>query len=590
MTARESGSTRARLAWIGAFAAAALCSFVSADLRDSVNESRRRLRLSVDPESLASLPPEVALTQVALGSFRGLMVDYLWTRAADLQENAQYHEAVQMADWITQLQPRFSRVWAFQAWNLAFNVAITSPRPEERWQWVQAAVSLLRDRAIVLNPTDFSLHRELCWLFTHKIGGDADDCHYFYKDRLAREWEALLGVPPDTDRVAWFAPIAEAPHDPDVLEARFPELATLLAWLADQPAAEVSRWIRALLAAPDVPPAVPGVGSLSGGAREALRRHLRARVLREQYHMDPNLMLDLMVECGPFDWRTPDAHGLYWIAQGVLRRQADSKTVRFPSAEDDSSDAVAARASFYQQVNVSIAAKRLLLFGRLLYDAKYDFYVTNPDPAMLSFYERTVESYESTLPSANPDSQGAPVVLENTLLASLKTAYVYGDQEQAQAYLERLRARFARGEVRTRRYSLPIEELLVELTLERVESAGDLEFEVEALLGEGLEGGLAVGRPDVSDRCLELARAVLDRGRVRAPLEVGDDLTIEKLWDQALRVFLSAPARYASPQKKARVWAYLPIDYRRAVPHDLRLWLEAQAERSGLDAKALFGS
>ncbi|MGE3166631.1 MAG: hypothetical protein AB7O52_17150 [Planctomycetota bacterium] len=567
---------------------AGACLAVSVHFRDSVNASRQRLRLSVDPETLASLPPELAITQVALGSFRGLMVDYLWSRAGDLQEEAQYHEAVQMAEWITQLQPRFARVWSFQAWNLAYNVAITSPRPAERWQWVQAAVALLRDRAIPLNPTDYSLHRELCWLFTHKIGGDTDDSHYYYKDRLAREWEAVLGVPPDNDRVAWFAPVAQAASTGAELAALHPQLRPLTDWLASQAVSEIPRAALAVLTEAPAPPAFPRVPTLDPAAAAAWTAYLRATVLRQQYGMDPQLMLDLMNECGPFDWRLPDAHALYWITQGILRRVADSKAVRMPPAGDPSAQSIEARAAFYGHVNVSIAAKRLLLFGRLLHDPVRDFYLTNPDPRMLSFYERTVTSYEQTLPHAGEDSADAPIALENTLLDGLKTAYLYGDPEQAGQYLERLRARFSRGEDRSRRYALPLDELLVELTVARVESADDLTHEVQALLGEGLDGGLAVDRPDVSERCLKLAREVLERGCEKLSLAVLEFGAIEPLWEQTLRAFLASPARYASPQKKARVWAHLPADYRQSVPADVKLWLEAQAERSGLDAKTLF--
>ena len=54
---------------------------------------------------ISNAPPVLAFTTVALGAFRGLIANALWIRATEMQEEGKYFEAVQLADWITKLQP-----------------------------------------------------------------------------------------------------------------------------------------------------------------------------------------------------------------------------------------------------------------------------------------------------------------------------------------------------------------------------------------------------------------------------------------------------------------------------------------------------
>ena len=162
----------------------------------SVSDSASRHKLVFADQLTESDPPEVALG-IALGAFRGIFVNYLWIRANDLKEDGQYHEAIELSRAITTLQPRFPRVWVFHAWNMAYNISVSTQTPEERWEWVNAGVRLLRDEAIPANPNDMLLHKELSWIFLHKIGGITDDSNQFYKRALAKEWTLLLGNPPD---------------------------------------------------------------------------------------------------------------------------------------------------------------------------------------------------------------------------------------------------------------------------------------------------------------------------------------------------------------------------------------------------------
>jgi hypothetical protein len=132
----------------------------------------------------AQVPPALNIVMVGLGGFRGLVAEALWFRVSRLQMDGRYIELVQLANWITMLDPKASEGWIFNAWNLAYNISVMMNRPEDRWRWVQNGIALLRDEALRFNPRDARLYRELAWMYQHKIGEVADSAHLYYKVRL----------------------------------------------------------------------------------------------------------------------------------------------------------------------------------------------------------------------------------------------------------------------------------------------------------------------------------------------------------------------------------------------------------------------
>lgn len=189
------------------------CLVAASSLVPGINRERAELQLTFTEDVTENLPPELALTQAGLASFRGIAIDLLWLRAYQMERQGQYWDAQQLADWITQLQPRSAKVWAFRAWNMTYNLSVATHTPEERWMWVRAGIDMLRDRGLRVNPNSANLCRELSWMILHKLGQDADDMHWYYKAELAAEWQKLLGEPPiggGKSYVRWFRPVASA--------------------------------------------------------------------------------------------------------------------------------------------------------------------------------------------------------------------------------------------------------------------------------------------------------------------------------------------------------------------------------------------
>jgi len=312
---------------------------------DYINQQRQEMRLIID-EPLKNAPPSLAFATVAMGAFRGLVVDVLWMRADKLKEEGQFFDAKQLAEWITTLQPRFAAVWEFHAWNMAYNISVAIPasQPDQRWRWVRNGYELLRDKGIKLNPKAVGLYRELARIFQHKIGDVSDDCHKYYKLQLATEIGPLLG---DADN-AYFDALAESPTQwRDIILD--PNINSLIERLrgADQTFADAKtqEFVSSYLslrqnAGRFDPAAAQAIDDYRGmDALEKFDIFAKSYELRKKWKLDPYKMRELNQTYGPrdyaepnaprlpLDWRHPDVHAMYWAVKGIelTARQANEE-------------------------------------------------------------------------------------------------------------------------------------------------------------------------------------------------------------------------------------------------------------------------
>ena len=138
----------------------------------------------------AAPSPAAEMIVAGLGGFRGIASEVVWFRADRLQSEGRYGELAQLATWLTYLEPHTPEVWAYTAWNLAFNVSVMMATPEDRWRWVSAGLRLLRDDGLSFNPANPELYRELAWLFLFKMGGGLDKAADYYKSEWKKQIEA----------------------------------------------------------------------------------------------------------------------------------------------------------------------------------------------------------------------------------------------------------------------------------------------------------------------------------------------------------------------------------------------------------------
>jgi len=275
---------------------------------------RHRLRFT---GQIRNAPPLVVFTTVAMGSFRGLVADLLWLRADSLKTKQSYYEMVQLAQWITDLQPSFSGATAFLAWNMAYNISVTCSDFGDRWRWVNEGIKLLRDKAIDYNPDDPKLYKELAWIFEHKLGNVMDDANLYYKNRLAVEMDSIFGPRPDWERMA------AAPVGKKAFLKLYPEgenghrLWTLLAG-AGFP--DYDRLYAGFgISAPELPAAVRSALAGEPALRDELVNYLRAELLRDRCRLDSRKILGFNRKYGEMDWRVPESQAIYWATESILR-------------------------------------------------------------------------------------------------------------------------------------------------------------------------------------------------------------------------------------------------------------------------------
>ena len=129
----------------------------------------------------ASAPAMTEGALAAFGGIRSIIAEVVWFRADRLQDEGRYVELAQLASTLSYLEPHTPEVWSYAAWNLAYNISVMMPTHEDRWRWVNAAIVLLRDKGLVINPTESELDREPAWLFELKLGTDLDAAAPVYR-------------------------------------------------------------------------------------------------------------------------------------------------------------------------------------------------------------------------------------------------------------------------------------------------------------------------------------------------------------------------------------------------------------------------
>ncbi|MFO0838696.1 MAG: hypothetical protein U1D55_09200 [Phycisphaerae bacterium] len=253
--------THARLIQWLALAAAGILIAAASQLTPRINEGRRALNMIGGDSPVESAPPEYAFAIQAFGAFRSLLTDIAFIRAEEYKQQGKYYDAMQLASWICKLQPRFPAVWEFHAWNMAWNISVTTYTPEERWNWVYNGVKLLRDEGLRYNPRAVNIYKQLAWIFVNKMSETTDEMHQAYKRNWAWRMHLVLGPPPD-------------PVGPKMVDATLEGLQSRLkrtdplaeAARVERERKQLARIEKGQAPLPEI--AVPGVNSTSGGPEE----------------------------------------------------------------------------------------------------------------------------------------------------------------------------------------------------------------------------------------------------------------------------------------------------------------------------------
>lgn len=448
----------------------------AATRQESIRTAREEMGL-VSNNALENAPPSLAFATVAMGAFRGLIVDILWMRADKLKEEGQFFDARQLAEWITILQPRFATVWIFHGWNMAYNISVAVPntQPEERWRWVRNGYELIRDKGIEKNPHSISLYRELAWIFQHKISGVTDDCHMYYKRQLALAMRPLLGEQTKEE----FYALALMPQELSEMmqDSNIKNFVELLRE-ADDKFKNDDRFVKNYMSLRQNPDrfadqAHEVVNLFRETAPETLHKfHRFARVnqLRKVWKLDIDLMISLNDKYGtasiddpndrkPLNWEHPDVHAMYWAQKGL---ETAGKPDKY-SIDEKNTDRI-----IFHSLQSLFRTGKLILYG--VPDQEPAVFV-RPDLEMFDSLNATwinrIEKYEA-LEKSNPKAvRGGH---RNMLINAVEMFYRAGHRVRAAQIYAELRQRYATPE--DRRFDVALISFVRRRVAEELDSVG----------------------------------------------------------------------------------------------------------------------
>lgn len=585
------------------------------------DRERENLQLLSARDVAAEVPPEMAFASTMLGPLRPIMVNALWYRLEQLKQEGRFFEINELSNWITTLQPHFPKVWTFHAWNMAYNVSVKTYTEEERWDWVNKGVRLLRERALKYNPQSVAIYRELTWIFFHKIGQYSDDVHWYYKTRLCREWQELLGAYAEgrstAEAIAAFARIAEAPDSLATLRRRNADVARILdnvilpAGYAVEGGTEAKRreererlardlgkvlmynyaWtledlIASVRAQPQYydPEGVlvpllndaanrPAVGALLGV--------LRKRTLIDNYNMDPARVLSLMIEWkAPLDLRHASAHALYWSHLGVTEMRLDVQDRNFDWIN-----------TLRQNMH---AAQDLNDSGRLVYDPIINRIDQKPDVRYIDIYHKMWQEFQDEL-AANervPDRQPYKAGHENLLLKAFVFHMFYGNEQKAREYRALATTLYANESHndKSERYKLTDWELLLREAKDLMPNMESTAQFLDAMIGLALQAAME-GRPAQHNRFMDLAKQAYDKYQKEVTASgVGAQprMQLRPLKEVVETAFYNLLISSRPLELRSRLWRATDLGLRQSVYARVQARLMRECEAANLNMAAAF--
>lgn len=578
----------------------------------------------------------------SIGALRGLLVDYLWIKIHQMQKDGLYFEVMADADLITKLQPRFPQVWVFHAHNMAYNISVATHTIEERWEWVNEGIRLLREKGLRANPDDLVLHKELAFFFMHKINGNSDDAHLYYKRKFAERWHNLLGEPPVSwnGRVAWMKEIADAPRTTQEAIAKTPKVQELLNKLEN----DFSEFIdnNQLLSPETILNQISQLETIAlhsmvareVGLQASLRTQspyfnqleqlylnpeyseawrtllatLRKQVLKEEYNMDPQLMYEYTRDGGPLDWRHPQTHAFYWARRGGVVGKGRLKA-------DD----------IYKIMNTDRiqlqALQGLARSGRISYDPfSQEVPGRFPDPRFIDSVigDETREGLWNELYKKHYFVRGAgsdtfTTFLKNFLGSAVREWYRQGELERAQAILDQLDHLFGVGATPpNNEYKVPLDVWVRNQTLGQYERVPAIAVsDVTSALRYAFRVGIGQNNPEIFREALRFANQVTNEfktneynnyttkfgtGRIKdiiGALETSAQMTFEQLMTDPTISIEERLAIWAGvdqleqglrPRVYDRIMPRLQAQYERHPLSNIRPFNTAFPEPPGLEA------
>ncbi len=130
-------------------------------------------------QSFGNVDPSSATMNLILLGLRGPAANLLWIDLERAKDTKNWARCLSLTNSIILLQPHFQKVWAFNGWNLAYNISVEWDDVRDRYLWVKEGAKFFK-KGTVRNDR----FTELFWYTGDTIGkkiGRSDEWEYFRK-------------------------------------------------------------------------------------------------------------------------------------------------------------------------------------------------------------------------------------------------------------------------------------------------------------------------------------------------------------------------------------------------------------------------
>ncbi len=318
---------------------------------------------------------------------------------------------------------------------------------------------------------------------------------------------------------------------------------------------------------------------------DRLLAFLRAKVLVQEYHMDPSVMHGLMMRFGPVDWRHPAAQALYWGYLGVQRAGQMKDRTKIDILNTDR--------------NVIHSLQALFHYGRLSYDPMTQQVDLLPDPRFVDEYPEAMRAAIGRQQDVEWSGQGNEESFEagheNFLIKAVQYAYLYGDEGKAREYYDDLITTYGSRphNLASGRYTLPLEAFVAQELGEDWNTTNTIAPFIESLLLQSFRQGLKLGRGDVFNRYMRIAQNLHERyqrersaATPTAPRERLLLLPFQQMVAEHYSGYMRTPQW--DLMERGQVYRNTPLPLAQGT---YRRWFEVvrqQAAQQGIEASVLF--
>ncbi|MCL2118110.1 MAG: hypothetical protein FWH27_06740 [Planctomycetaceae bacterium] len=143
-----------------------------------------REKENITDAQLGEIDPASSTMKLATFGMRGVALVLLWHKSLDYEKKSDWNNVVVTSKQITMLEPRFTTVWDFLGWRLAYNASRDQDDYRERYRWVIRGYEFLED-GIHYNMLAPFLYHKAGWTISQKIGISDEKVQYrqlFWQD------------------------------------------------------------------------------------------------------------------------------------------------------------------------------------------------------------------------------------------------------------------------------------------------------------------------------------------------------------------------------------------------------------------------